>query len=260
MDLADGVPQTPIVHTSPFYNRTFDEIDAKEGFNRSTGTVAIHDNFVSVGGNLPGQNPFVVGLASQGIFEFSIVGKNGTTDLGMVTVKTPGLYSGAFHRAQNLIDYVRDRDLRDRQANTESKLTTWEIIGIVVACIVGLFITIKLNGRRKATNRAAAEAQQQEQQQQRQERRRRQQEQFGDIELNVRGTNAVIRATDPAVIAYEEQIANQYLTRDSPPDFVAALDESNSPPVYEGDGVQLPEYSRHHRPDVVTSPSSSVQS
>ncbi|KAG0296322.1 hypothetical protein BGZ96_009721 [Linnemannia gamsii] len=257
MNLVDGVPQTPTVHISPFYNRTFTEFVEEYGMTRPTDTVAIHDNFVSVGGQLPGQTPFVVGLASEGIFEFSIVGKNGTTTLGMVEVIVPGFYSSISHRAQNLIDYSRELIYQQGNAKHESK--TSEKIGIAAACFIGLFIIFKLSRGRKARNRAAAEAQQQEQQQQRQERRRRQQQQYGDIELNVRRTNAGIDATNPAVVAYEEQIANQYLTRESPLDFVATVDEINSPSVYEGNGAQLPKYSRYPRPDVDTSLSSGVQ-
>lgn len=252
MNLVDGVPQTPEVHISPFYNHTFSSIPENHGDKRPVGTVAIHENFVSVGGQLPGQNPFVVGLTSGGVFEFSIVGKNGTSTLGMVEVMAPGLYISKPHPAQNLADYLRER--RSQRTNDRRELTTLESFGIAVACFTGLFIIFKMISRRKMKNSAAAEARRQEQEQQRLERRRQQQEQYGDIELSTRGANARIGASDPAVIAYEEQIANQYITHDSRLDLSTSVGEPDLITSACGsDDGQAPVYTRHPRPNVITS-------
>ncbi|KAG9069794.1 hypothetical protein KI688_009119 [Linnemannia hyalina] len=246
MDLLDGIPQTPVVHTSPFYNHTTDEHSS----DRKTGTVSIHENFVTVGGQLPGQNPFVVGLASEGIYEFSIVGVNGTTTLGLVNVIVPGLFSGITHHAKNLVDYIWQRNYDE--ANTKAKLTGSQKFGIVVACFVVLFILVKYNNRRKAKKRAVAEAQQQQHQDQ-------------DIELSARrstmGAAVPPTTTNLAMIAYEERIANQYFTSDLPPEFATSVDYSHStPPAYARDESQTPEYSQHPRPNTVTSLGGSAQS
>ncbi|KAF9148064.1 hypothetical protein BG015_010227 [Linnemannia schmuckeri] len=260
MDLLDGVPQSPVVHTSTFYNHTTNEFSEKYGEKLETGTVAIHENFVTVGGRLPGQHPFVVGLSSKGIYEFSIVGQNGTTTLGMVEVIAPGYFASVAHFALNLLDYTRSRNSRAR--NSEPKLTEGQKVGIALACLVGLFLIIKFNNRRKAKNYAAAEAQQQQQQQQQQE------QQSQDIELGARRTNVgrgaaaattTITMTNHAVISYEERIANQYFTSDPPPEFVASTDDPHSaPPAYARDESQVPEYSQHPRPNVVTSTGSNA--
>ncbi|KAF8936879.1 hypothetical protein BGZ47_009294, partial [Haplosporangium gracile] len=252
MDLVDGVPQAPVVHTSTFYNHTTNNFSERYGENSETGTVAIHENLVTVGGRLPGQNPFVVGLSSEGIYEFSIVGQNGTTTLGMVEVIVPGYFTTAAHFAQNLNDYIWSRDSKAR--TSKPKLTDGEQVGTAIACFIGLYLIIVFNNRRKAKNRAAAEAQQQQQGQ--------------DIELGARRTNmgrsaaaatTTTAMTNPAVIAYEERIANQYFTSDLPPEFVASIEDPDSiPPTYTREESQVPEYSQQLRPNVVISIGSST--
>ncbi|KAF9126293.1 hypothetical protein BGX30_015303 [Mortierella sp. GBA39] len=246
MDLLDGIPQTPVVHTSPFYNHTTNEYSS----NGTARTVSIHENFVTVGGQLPGQNPFVVGLASEGIYEFSIVGVSGTTTLGLVNVIVPGLFSGINHNAKYLADYIKQKDIDDEY--NAKKLTGLEKFGIVVACFIGLFIFVKYNNIRKATKRAAAEAQQQQHQDQ-------------DMELgarrSTRGAAVPPTTTNLAMIAHEERIANQYFTSDPPPEFATSVDHSHSThPEYAHDDSQIPEYSQHPRPNTVPSLGGGAQS
>ncbi|KAH7050518.1 hypothetical protein BKA57DRAFT_534802 [Linnemannia elongata] len=250
MDLVDGVLQTPVVHTSPFYNYTTTKYSyynsTTNEYSRisETGTVSIHEDFVTVGGRLPGQNPFIVGLASEGIYEFSIVGANGTTTLGLVNVIVPGIVNSLGHRAVNLVDHLRES--RSKSANAKPNIPDAEIAGIAVACILGLYLIVVFNKTYKAKKRAAAEAQ------------RREQHQDQDIELGARsstmGAAVPSTTTNRAMIAYEERIANQYLTSDPPPEFDTSVDDVHStPPTYARDEVQVPEYSPNARPNTVTS-------
>ncbi|KAK3830491.1 MAG: hypothetical protein JOS17DRAFT_746516 [Linnemannia elongata] len=229
MDLVDGVPQTPVVHTSPFYNHTTNQYsyDRRPGEEMKTRTVSIHEDFVTVGGRLPGENPFVVGLTSEGIYEFSIVGVNGTTNLGLVSVILPGRFHSRGHYALNLVDYNRQKY---RDVDDGHKLNGLDMFGIVMACFVGLFFFVKYY-KCGVKNRAEAEAQLQ------------QQHQDEGIELSARRTNR-------AVTAYEERIANQYFTSDPPPDFAASEDDPDSTlPAYARDESQVPEYSQHSHPN-----------
>ncbi|KAF8936878.1 hypothetical protein BGZ47_009293 [Haplosporangium gracile] len=185
MDIVDGAPQSPIVSTSPFYNI----LTISNGSSSVIKNVAVHDNFVTLGGQLPGQNPFIVGLASEGIYQFSTIGKNGTNTLGIMDVVIPKHFRGSVHRKTTMEkSYVQDPE-------RSSDLSNAEVLGIIFGTAIGLFICIMFSDyRKKLKKRAAEEQQEQERQKLYEQLEQQRQEQY--VEMGVRGVSARTAATE----------------------------------------------------------------
>ncbi|KAF9148067.1 hypothetical protein BG015_010230 [Linnemannia schmuckeri] len=185
MDIVDGAPQSPTVSTSPFYNF----LTISDGSSSEIKGVAVHDNFVTLGGQLPGQNPFIVGLASEGIYQFSTIGKNGTNVLGIMDVVIPKRFRGSVPRKTTMEKFY------DRDSVRPSDRSNAEVLWIIFGVTVGLFICIMFNDYRKRFKKRAAE-EQQEQERQKQHEQVEQQRQEQYVEMGVRGAFASTAATD----------------------------------------------------------------
>lgn len=196
MQLVDGVPQSPTISTSPFYNISTD----KHGAAWEMEPVAIHDNFVAFGGQLPGQSPLVVGLTSMGIYEFSTAGKNATNPIGMMEVVVDGDFVVRPTRNTTMENYYYSEKRRPREFSKAA------VLGIIFGITIGLFICIMLNDRRKLLKKRAVEeekrrlrdVQLEQLQQHRQQQHRQQPEQY--VEMGVRRANITTWATTGAKI------------------------------------------------------------
>lgn len=180
MDIADGVLQTPIVSTSPFYDIT----TIFDGNITETNDVAVHDNFVTLGGQLPGQTPYVVGLSSESVYQFSTIGKNGTNALGSLDVVIPGVFRGTVPRNTTMENvYYRDNVW-------EKYITKAQVLVIIFGVITGLFCCIMYSDHRKKLKRRAAEDQKEQDRQHLQQQQRQQQQQHEQyVEMGLRGGN-----------------------------------------------------------------------
>ncbi|KAF9126294.1 hypothetical protein BGX30_015304 [Mortierella sp. GBA39] len=180
-NLVDGEAQTPIVSTSPFYDIT----TIFDGNTTQTNDVAVHDNFVALGGPLPGQTPYVVGLSSEGVYQFSTIGKNGTNALGSLDVVIPGYFRGTVPRNTTMENiYYRDKVWA-------GYITKGQVLAIIFSVTTGLFCCIMYSDHRKKLKRRAAEKRKEQErqylQQQQQQEQQEQQEQY--IEMDLRGAN-----------------------------------------------------------------------
>ncbi|KAG0296323.1 hypothetical protein BGZ96_009722 [Linnemannia gamsii] len=193
MQLVDGIPQSPEISTSPFHNSS----TSNDGEAWEMEPMAIHDNFVAFGGQLPGQSPLVVGLTSVGIYEFSTAGKNATSPIGMMEVIVDGDFVVRPARNTTMENYYySDKN----QAREFSKAATLAIIfGITLA----LFSCIMFSDRRKLLKKRAVEEEKQrlrdiQLEQLQQQQHRQQQEQY--VEMGVRRANNTTRTTTRATI------------------------------------------------------------
>lgn len=179
MDIVNGVLQTPIMSTSPFYDIT----TIFDGNITETNDVAVHDNFVTLGGQLPGQTPYVVGLSSESVYQFSIIGKNGTNALGSLDVVIPGVLRGTYPRNTTMENaYYRDKDW-------ERYITKGQVLAIIFGVTVGLFCCIMYSDHQEKLKRRAAEEQKEQIRQYLQQQRRQQQQQEQYVEMGLRGGN-----------------------------------------------------------------------
>lgn len=249
VELVGGVPQAPVVHTSRFYNRTTYWGSARD---IHVNNVSIHENFVTVGGKLPGQSPIVVGLASEGTYEFSIVEQNRTSTLELVDVTVAAEFSGDYgHHAQTWDEFLLER----HKEKIKQELTDWEKFGIVVACFVGLYILVKYNNRRKAKNRAAAEAQHLQDQGLEMDKMRS----AIAVAAAARAATTAAADTTTTTTTYEDQIANLEFSRHPQPNCIISVGEGYTTPPYNSDNVLAPEDPQHPRPNVVASIGSGAQ-
>ncbi|KAG9069793.1 hypothetical protein KI688_009118 [Linnemannia hyalina] len=180
MDIVDGVAQTPIVSTSPFYDIT----TIFDGNTTQTNDVAVHDNFVTLGGPLPGQTPYVVGLSSEGVYQFSTIGKNGTNALGSLDVVIPGYFRGTVPRNTTMENiYYRDKAWA-------RYITKGQVLAIIFGVTAGLFCCIMYSDHRNKLKRRAAEKRKEQERQylqQQQQEEQEQQEQY--VEMGLRSAN-----------------------------------------------------------------------
>ncbi|KAH7050520.1 hypothetical protein BKA57DRAFT_503871 [Linnemannia elongata] len=245
MDVVEGVPQAPVAHKSRIRNDAMERII--DGWKSNV--VSIHENFVTVGGQLQGQNPIVVGLASEGAYEFSIVGTTEFPPRGWVDVVIAAEFSGSHHYAQSWEEFLLRRKI---EKDNKRELTDWEKFLIAVACFVGLYILVKYNNHRKAKNRAAAEAKHLLDQGLEMDRMR-----SAIADAAAARTATITGASTTTLMTYEDQIANLEFSRHPRPSCITSVDEGYTAPPYNSDNIQAPEYSQSLRPTAVTSVSGS---
>ncbi|KAF9290255.1 hypothetical protein BGZ88_007405 [Linnemannia elongata] len=182
MDIVDGVLQNPIMSTSPFYDIT----TIFDGNSTKTNGVAVHDNFVTLDGQPPGQTPYVVGLSSEGVYQFSIIGKNDTNSLGSLDVVIPGVFRGTAPRNTTMENlFYRDKDW-------VRYITKAQVLVIIFGVTAGLFCCIMYRHHREKLKRREAEEKKEQDRQQLQQQRRQQQQQQQQVqyvEMELRGAN-----------------------------------------------------------------------
>ncbi|KAF9313293.1 hypothetical protein BGZ91_006321 [Linnemannia elongata] len=182
MDIVNGVLQNPIMSTSSFYDIT----TIFDGNSTKTNGVAVHDNFVTLDGQPPGQTPYVVGLSSEGVYQFSIIGKNGTNSLGSLDVVIPGVFRGIAPRNTTMENlFYRDKDW-------VRYITKAQVLVIIFGVTAGLFCCIMYRHHREKLKRREAEEKKEQDRQQLQQQRRQQQQQQQQVqyvEMELRGAN-----------------------------------------------------------------------
>ncbi|KAG0360027.1 hypothetical protein BGX24_005647 [Mortierella sp. AD032] len=82
----NGVMQPGPIYTAPFYDYRTTYYKGKS-YNTTLGIHDVNVNFVGVGGHLDGQDPFVIGLTSKGVYEFDINSKNNSNPIGVMEVE-----------------------------------------------------------------------------------------------------------------------------------------------------------------------------
>ncbi|KAG0261791.1 hypothetical protein BGZ95_004167, partial [Linnemannia exigua] len=285
----NGVMQSGPTYTAPFYNYT-----TTESRNRTLKTHAVNENFLGVGGHLDGQDPFVIGLTSRGVYEFTINSTNIGNSIGVmdVLITAPEIFA-----SPNPAFMERYNSKRKTSYPSSNKTSTEEVIFFFFGSMIGLlFLAAVIHRyRRKArvarglnnnNNRGPLDA-----------RGRRIPQEFAMGTLTHRtghasgasgrpigtGTGPLTTATttlhpsitNADIVAYENAVLNDAaFSSDPPPEFSPTpAEESNDshpttasasaavaaadplpPPPTYEDNGQAPEYSRHPQQTEVVIP------
>ncbi|KAG0364243.1 hypothetical protein BGX24_004719, partial [Mortierella sp. AD032] len=275
----NGVMQPGPVYAAPFYDYGT-MYTSTSAYNITLKTHAVDGNFVGVGGHLAGQDPFVIGLTSKGVYEFDINSKNNSNPIGVmgVLITAPGYFGSpgpitmTIYGSQNVGSYQ------------PGHIETWGIIMIclasMIACMIIVTIVRGCRGKGGAVLRSnnnnsdAVDGS-----------GRRIAQEFAMVTLTPRtghasgvdGRSSGARTgpaatptplhpsiTNADIVAYENEVlSNADLSNNPPPESVPSPDEesdhtlpatvaaADALPTYEDDG-QVPEYSRDpQQPEIV---------
>ncbi|KAF9122397.1 hypothetical protein BGW39_009777 [Mortierella sp. 14UC] len=134
-------PFTSAVQASPeTFLQDFNAINITSDFK-------VHSNMVSVGGRLPGQEPFAVALTTKGLYELQMFGPTAGNLTGPVKVS---IYPTPLYSTAHPEFYIFKRN--------SSKFTSWETFGIVAGALIGLAIVLLCFRCRRNNRRERREA------------------------------------------------------------------------------------------------------
>ncbi|KAK3841635.1 MAG: hypothetical protein J3R72DRAFT_475316 [Linnemannia gamsii] len=226
----NGVMQPGPVYAAPFYDyRT--KYTSTSKYNDTLETHDVNVNFVGVGGHLDGQDPFVIGLTSKGVYEFAINSKNNSNPIGVMEVEKGTVIS---------VRQPHDMGVNPRRFDARGRRITQQFAMGTLTHRTGHASGV--DGRSRRTR-------------------------IGAVATPTRLHPSI---TNADIVAYENAVLNNAeSSSDPPPVFVSSPDEESGeshpaaiaaaaadllpplPPTYEDDG-RAPEYSRHpQQPEVV---------